>query len=632
MKTLRSYVVGDWYEAASGFVPLVDPSTGEEIGRVSSEGVDFGAALDYARERGGPALRAMTFAERAEILAGMSSALRAGREELFELSRRNNGTTVGDASFDIDGASGALYYYSKFGQGLGDQKLLADGSGVQLAKTEGFWAQHVLAPRSGVAVHINAFNFPVWGFAEKAACALLAGMPVITKPATATALVAERAVEMIVEAGVLPDGAFQMICGGTGDLLDLLGPQDVLAFTGSADTAARLRDRPNFRSTNTHVNVEADSLNAAVMAPDVGEDSLLGLFVRDVVREMTQKAGQKCTAVRRILVPRLMLEATEAALAARLAKTTVGDPADESVRMGPLASERQLADAKSGLAALGGQQVFPDGDPDLPGNGFFLSPTLLRQEGGTSAGPVHELEVFGPVASVIPYDGSAAEAARIVALWGGHPRDIGLQQRLRLVGGVSAGRGAESPAASTSVRMAPRKRLRARAPPFRSRCTAVRDGPAAVRSSVVESGWSSTCSASLSRGRSGWWRVSRGCTTTRSEASGEWLAVGGREVNPRRRSLPRRPRRSPGRRCPGLRPTPARCRERESRSPTGRGGEDGGWPHRLRPRAGWYPPLLRDEDVDLADPDVRLQIAREVLDLQLSDTEVDSLARWPRVS
>jgi oxepin-CoA hydrolase/3-oxo-5,6-dehydrosuberyl-CoA semialdehyde dehydrogenase len=361
----------------------------------------------------------MTFADRAQILAGMSSALRAGRDELFELSRRNNGTTLGDASFDIDGASGALYYYSKLGQSLGARKLLPDGSGVQLAKTEGFWAQHVLAPRSGVAVHINAFNFPVWGFAEKAACALLAGMPVITKPATATALVAERAVEMILEAGILPDGAFQMICGATGDLLDLLGPQDVLAFTGSADTAARLRDRSNFLATNTHINVEADSLNAAVMGADVEKGPLLDLFVRDVVREMTQKAGQKCTAVRRILVPRPMLEATEEALSARLARTTVGDPADESVRMGPLASERQLADARAGVEALGGERVFPADNPELPDSGFFFPPTLLRQEAGTAAGIVHELEVFGPVASVVPYDGSAQEAARVVALGGG---------------------------------------------------------------------------------------------------------------------------------------------------------------------------------------------------------------------
>ena len=303
MRRVRSYVVGEWYEAESGFVTLVDPSTGADIAQASSEGIDFEAVLAHARQVGGPALRALSFAERGAMLIAMSTALRNNRDELLDLSRQNNGTTAGDGSFDIDGASGTLYYYGKLGQSLGDRHSLVDGSGVQLAKTEGFWVQHVLVPRRGVAVHINAFNFPVWGFAEKAACALLAGMPVITKPATATALVAERAVELVLQSPAIPEGALQLICGATGDLLDRLGGQDVLAFTGSAETAARLRDRDNFRLANTQVNVEADSLNAAVLGPDVGEGPTLTLFVRDVVREMTQKAGQKCTAVRRVLVP-----------------------------------------------------------------------------------------------------------------------------------------------------------------------------------------------------------------------------------------------------------------------------------------------------------------------------------------
>ncbi|MDX1644530.1 MAG: 3,4-dehydroadipyl-CoA semialdehyde dehydrogenase [Thermoanaerobaculia bacterium] len=420
MKTVRSYVVGEWYEASDGFVPLVNPSTGETIARVSSRGVDFAAVLRHAREVGGPALRAMTFGARAELLGAMSKALRAGRDELLELSCRNNGTTEGDGSFDIDGASGTLYYYAKLGQGLGDGRFLPDGEGTQLAKTEGFWAQHALTPRLGAAVHINAFNFPVWGFAEKAACALLAGMPVVTKPATATALVAERAVEMIVEADVLPEGALQLVCGSTGDLLDRLGPQDVLAFTGSAATAARLRDRDNFRSTNVHVNVEADSLNAAVLGPDVEADGVtLDLFVRDVVREMTQKAGQKCTAVRRILVPREAVDRVAARLSDRLAKVTVGDPSRDGVHLGPLATAQQLEDARRGLEALGGERLFPDGEPDLPQEGYFLAPTLLLDERGDRPGPVHEIEVFAPVASIIPYDGSPAEAGRIVALGGG---------------------------------------------------------------------------------------------------------------------------------------------------------------------------------------------------------------------
>ncbi len=415
MKTLRSYVVGDWYEAADGFVTLANPSNGDEIARASSQGVDFAKVMAHALEVGGPALRDLTFAERGEILIGMSGALRAGRDELLELSCRNNGTTAGDGSFDIDGGSGTLYYYGKLGQSFGERRSLVDGDGAQLAKTEGFWAQHMLVPRRGVAVHINAFNFPVWGFAEKAACALLAGMPVITKPATATALVAERAVEMVIEAGVLPEGALQMICGGTGDLLDRLGAQDVLAFTGSADTAARICDRDNLRRANTRINIEADSLNAAVLAPDAGEGATFDLFVRDVAREMTQKAGQKCTAVRRVLVPRAAIEAVESALSARLERTLVGDPAEEGVRMGPLATAQQLADAHSGLDEVGGERIFPTATPELPEAGFHFGPTLLRQSDGAS-GAVHSREVFGPVASIIPYDGGAAEAAGIVAL------------------------------------------------------------------------------------------------------------------------------------------------------------------------------------------------------------------------
>jgi oxepin-CoA hydrolase/3-oxo-5,6-dehydrosuberyl-CoA semialdehyde dehydrogenase len=418
MHTVRSYVLGEWYEAEADFVTLTDPSSEEAIARVSSAGIDFGEVMRFAAE-GGRRLREMTFAERGAMLKGLSGALKEGREELLDLSRRNNGTTLGGGSFDIDGASGTLYYYSTIGRGLGERKLLPDGEGAQLARTEGFWAQHVLSPRTGVAVHINAFNFPCWGFAEKAACALLAGMPVVTKPATATAWVAARAVEMMVDSGHLPEGALQMVCGSTGDLLDRLGGQDVLAFTGSAATAEKLRNRDNIRRTNTSVNVEADSLNAAVLAPDATEGDTFNLFVKDVAREMTQKAGQKCTAVRRILVPRPLLEVTEAALTARLERTRVGDPAEEGVWMGPLASSAQLDAARSGVSELGGEVIFQTPAESLPGQGFFYPVTLLRAENGEQPGPVHELEVFGPVASVIPYDGTPGTAAGVVALAGG---------------------------------------------------------------------------------------------------------------------------------------------------------------------------------------------------------------------
>lgn len=425
MQTLRSYVAGRWHEAEDGFQALVDPSTGDPIARASSRGVGFGEVLAWARERGGPALRELTFAQRGALLKEASRALRERRDELLDLSRKNNGTTRPDGAFDVDGASGTLAYYAALGKRLGDRRTLAEDDGAQLSRSEAFWGRHVLVPRRGVAVCINAFNFPAWGFAEKAACALLAGMPVVVKPATATALVAHRAVEIVVEAGVLPEGALQLVCGGTGDLLDRLGPQDVLAFTGSADTAAHLRDRENLRRTNTRVNVEADSLNAAVLAPGVGEGATFDLFLKDVVREMTQKTGQKCTAVRRILVPRDAVGRVEEALADRLGKVVTGNPAEESVTMGPVATARQLQDAVAGVEELrrsaravvgSGERIDGVGSPE--GKGYFLGPTLLRSD-GPGPSPVHEREVFAPVATLVPYDGGSGSAAQAVALGGG---------------------------------------------------------------------------------------------------------------------------------------------------------------------------------------------------------------------
>jgi oxepin-CoA hydrolase/3-oxo-5,6-dehydrosuberyl-CoA semialdehyde dehydrogenase len=274
-------------------------------------------------------------------------------------------------------------------------------------------------------VLINAFNFPAWGFAEKAACAILAGMPVIVKPATATAMLAERCVAIIIEAGVLPEGALQMVCGSPGDLLDHLTAHDVLAFTGSAATARSLRERPAIAAANTRFNVEADSLNAAVLAPGV-EDATFDLFVRDVVREITQKAGQKCTAVRRIFVPRDRLDAVQDALIARLGNVVTGNPAETGVTMGPLATKSQLDDAIAGMQALGaaarrvhgsGDRIDGRGSP--AGKGFFVGPTLFRADDPRATGPVHEREVFGPVSTLMPHDGRAADAAALVGLGGG---------------------------------------------------------------------------------------------------------------------------------------------------------------------------------------------------------------------
>ena len=425
METLRSFVVGEWHEADSGFRELVDPSTGEAIARASSDGVDFAAVLAHARKEGGRALRAMTFAQRANLLKEMSKALRDHRDELLDLSRRNTGTTSRDGAFDIDGATGTLAYYASLGKRLGDRRTLVDGDGSQLSRSEAFWGRHVMVPKTGAAVCINAFNFPAWGFAEKAACALLAGVPVILKPATATALVAHRAVEIILEEHILPDGALQLIVGGTGDLLDRLGAQDVLAFTGSADTAAGLRDRENLRETNTRINVEADSLNAAVLSPGVEAGPTFDLFVKDVVREMTQKTGQKCTAVRRVLVPRASIDHVQRTLVEKLGRVVTGNPADDSVTMGPLATEQQLRDTVNGVSELKedaeivhgtGERIDGVGSPQ--GQGFFFGPTLLRADGSGDS-LIHEREVFAPVATLIPYGGHADTAAGVVAKGGG---------------------------------------------------------------------------------------------------------------------------------------------------------------------------------------------------------------------
>jgi len=452
MKTLRSFVSGRWHEATDGFSTLVNPSNEETVGRISSQGIDFAEAVTYARE-GGAALRSLTYAERGVLLKGMSKVLREHRDELLDLSRINNGTTKPDGSFDIDGAGGTLAYYSAISKSLGESTRLTEGSEIQLSKEGGFLGHHLWVPRRGVAVHINAFNFPAWGFAEKAACALLAGMPVITKPASATALVTHRCVELMLEADILPPGALQLICGSTGDLLDHLGPQDVLAFTGSADTGVALRQRSQLRAVHARFNVEADSLNAAVLGPDVEQDSAtMKLFLREVVREMTQKAGQKCTAVRRILVPRESLAAVQEALVAKLERVVTGDPGAEGVTMGPLATSRQLHDAVGGVAELAakgrlilGTGKRTDGAGSPAGRGYFLAPSLLVAE-DSAAAIFHQREVFAPVATLLPFDGTAAQAAQLVALAGGtlvtsaYSNDASWVGELLERGGSSTGR------------------------------------------------------------------------------------------------------------------------------------------------------------------------------------------------
>ena len=297
MRTLPSHLGGRWIEGTGANQTLLNPATEEPLAQVSSEGVDLAAALDYARRTGGPALRALSFAERGALLKGMAQAIQAQRDELLGLAIANGGNTRSDAKFDLDGAIFTLMTYAELGAQLGAQRFIIDGEGIQLGRSPRFHGQHVRVPRHGVAVHINAFNFPAWGLAEKAAAALLAGMPVLAKPATSSALVAHRIMEIVVEKKLLPDGALSLLAGAPRDLPALLGAQDVLAFTGSGDTGMKIRALPNIIRSSVRVNVEADSLNAAVLGPDVEPASdMYELFLKDVLRDMTQKAGQKCSS------------------------------------------------------------------------------------------------------------------------------------------------------------------------------------------------------------------------------------------------------------------------------------------------------------------------------------------------
>ncbi len=407
MQALRSYVCGRWISGTGTAQTLLNPATEVPLATASSEGVDLAAALDYARNTGGPALRALGFAERGALLQGMADALQDARDELLALNMANGGNTRSDAKFDVDGAIATLLAYAELGQALGAGKFLVDGEGIQLGRSPRFHGQHFSVPRHGVAVHVNAFNFPAWGLAEKAAAALLAGMPVLSKPATATAMAAHRAMQVIAEAKVLPEGALQMLVGAPRDLPALLGAQDVLAFTGSGGTGERIRALPNIIRHSVRVNVEADSLNAAVLGPEVApRGDMYELFLKEVVRDITQKAGQKCTAIRRILVPRALLAAVKEDLVEMLGATKVGDPADEESRMGPLATATQLKDVLSGMERLQTEGERIAGKPGrLSEKGFFVSPSLFLIEGGTV---VHEHEVFGPVASILPYEDTPA--------------------------------------------------------------------------------------------------------------------------------------------------------------------------------------------------------------------------------
>ena len=408
-QTLQSYIGGRWQgqQAASALRSAVNGTT---VAYIHGEALDFAEAVEHARRKGLPALMAMDFQERAQRLKALAKYLMEHKEQLYAVSAHTGATKV-DSWIDIDGGAGTLFAYAGIGSNeLPSGNLVHEGPAFALGKKGGFSGTHVLVPRGGVAVHINAFNFPVWGLLEKFAPSFLAGMPCIGKPASATSYLTEAAMRLIVQSGILPEGSLQLVIGGTGDLLDRLNGADVVTFTGSADTAARLRVHPNLVTHSVPFNAEADSLNCAILGPDVSpDDEEFGLFVKEVAREMTVKAGQKCTAIRRAIVPARYLDAVCEQLAARLAKTAVGDPADERVRMGPLASHAQQADVAERIAMLRQDaELVYSGKDDWIGEGTaqgaFCAPTLLACRKPMEVDSVHTVEAFGPVSTVMAYD------------------------------------------------------------------------------------------------------------------------------------------------------------------------------------------------------------------------------------
>ena len=418
MPVLPSYVYGSWFSPSEDGTPLFDAVTGEEIARVSTAGIDMAQVLDYARAHGA-SLRELTFHQRAALLKALASFLREHRDELYELSART-GATRHDARFDVDGGIGVLFSYSSKGRReLPNDTICLDGQLEPLGKGGHFVAQHVYSSMLGASVQVNAFNFPVWGPLEKLAPSLLAGMPSVIKPASQTAYVTARLVQLIVESGLLPEGTVQLIGGGARDLFEYLDSQDLVAFTGSASTAAKLRAHPTVVSRAVRFNAEADSLNCSILGPDATPDTReFDLFVDQLITEMTVKAGQKCTAIRRALVPSAVLTDVVDATSAKLAEVKVGNPRNREVRMGPLASREQREEVRRSLKALlaAGQLVF--GDPDHvevieadAERGAFVSPLLLRCDDAYRPEP-HEVEAFGPVSTVLPY----ADAADVIAL------------------------------------------------------------------------------------------------------------------------------------------------------------------------------------------------------------------------
>ena len=410
MNKLENYINGRWITGDGEGQALYDAVNGQLITHATSKGIDFAGMLRYGRETGNPALRKMRFHERGRMLRALALHLTAQKEKFYALSYQTGATKM-DSWIDIEGGIGNLFANASLRRKLPDEFFCTDGESHSLSKGNSFMAQHILVPKEGVAVHINAFNFPVWGMLEKIAVNLLAGMPAIVKPATITSYLTEAVVKEIISSGILPNGALQLICGSAGDLLEHVGAQDVVTFTGSASTGLLLKSTPNILRESVPFTMEADSLNCIVLGDDVipGQPEW-EIFIKEVKKEMTVKAGQKCTAIRRIFVPENKLENVSNAIAAALAQTVIGNPANEKVRMGALAGQSQKTEVKAQVQKLlaSSQIIYGSLDSveltDADANkGAFLSPLLLMNTQPLVTEEAHSIEAFGPVSTIMPY-------------------------------------------------------------------------------------------------------------------------------------------------------------------------------------------------------------------------------------
>ena len=407
---LKNYALGQWTAGEGDGHALFNAITGEQIAETSSKGLDFKEMMDYARKVGGPSLRKMTFHERGRMLKALALHLISIKDKFYALSAQTGATKV-DSWIDIEGGIGNLFAYASLRKQFSDETFYVDGEHAPLSKGGSFIGQHICVPKQGVAIHINAFNFPIWGMLEKIAVNLLAGVPAIVKPATVTSYLTELMVQEIINTGILPEGSLQLICGSARGILDSVSSQDVVTFTGSASTGRMLKSHQNIIDEAVPFNMEADSLNCCVLGEDVNPgDAEFDIFIKEVQREMTVKAGQKCTAIRRIIVPTNKVEDVQIALGKRLAKTIIGDPSVEGVRMGALAGKDQKEEVKEKVNELAKSQEIVFGDLnnfEVVGadkdKGSFLSPILFLNDDPFSKTDCHNIEAFGPVSTIMPY-------------------------------------------------------------------------------------------------------------------------------------------------------------------------------------------------------------------------------------